>query len=196
MAISRLFEHEGRCDPAKLNYEPFKTETGAIKSFDCGDKSLNEFLRSEEVANYEKELLGKTTLVFCEGQLVGYYTISNDQLRMEYLKKETGFSKLSDYHIDGIPAVTIGRLAVDLKWQKQGIGRTLVQKIAMYALDTSKHSGIRLLLVQAKEKAFDFYKKLGFQFVIESKREIRRFRARGTRTMFFDLMEISQLRPE
>jgi GNAT superfamily N-acetyltransferase len=96
--------------------------------------------------------------------------------------------------VEGIPAITIGRLAVDNKWQNKGVGRTIIQRIAMYALDHSKHLGIRLLLVQAKEQAFDFYEKLGFEYVTDIPKEKKRFKARGTRTMFFDLKSLNYLR--
>ncbi|UCG71034.1 MAG: GNAT family N-acetyltransferase [Thermoplasmata archaeon] len=165
-----------------------------VKSFDCGNKDLNDFLCTDEVENYEKEQLGKTTLVYYNGELVAYYTISNDLLRMDYIKTYHGFSKLDEYRIEGIPAITIGRLAVDKKWQNKGIGRVIMQRISIHALNASKYAGIRLLLVQAKKDAFDFYSKIGFQFVLDTKRERKRYKARGTRTMFFDLKHLDYLR--
>jgi len=50
------------------------------------------------------------------------------------------------------------------------------------------------LLVQSKQEAFDFYKALGFDFVADTRREKQRFKARGTRTMFFDIKALSYLR--
>ncbi len=192
--ISKLFLHEIEIDPTKLEFEPFYTDSQPVKSFDCGNKDLNDFLCLDEVREYEKELFGKTTLVYYKGNLVAYYTISNDQLRKEYVKSHHGFSNLSEYHLEGIPAITIGRLAVDTNWQNKGIGRVIIQRIAMICLDNSKYLGIRLLLVQAKEEAFNFYEKLGFKFVVETKRENKRYRAKGTRTMYFDIKSLDYLR--
>jgi len=62
-----------------------------------------------------------------------------------------------------------------------------MQKIAMMAFDNLDYCGNRFLVVQAKEKAFDFYKKLGFEFSTETRREKNRFITKGTRTMFMDL---------
>lgn len=181
-------------DAARLRFEPFRTNSLAVKSFDCGNKDLNDFLCTDEVGKYESEYLGKTTLVYYDGELIAYYTVSNDLLRKEYLQTFRSFTKLGEYRLEGIPAITIGRLAVDKKWQNRGIGRTIIQRIAMYALDTSKYSGTRLLLVQSKQEAFDFYKALGFDFVADTRREKQRFKARGTRTMFFDIKALSYLR--
>ena len=132
--------------------------------------------------------------MYYNGKLVAYYTVNNDLLRKDYVKRHQGFSKLDEYRVEGIPAITIGRLAVDMKWQNKGIGRVIMQRIAMYALDNSRYSGIRLLLVQAKQEAFDFYDKLGFRFVVETKREKKRYKAKGTRTMYFDIKSLNYLR--
>ncbi len=145
------------------------------------------------MSNYEEEMLGKTTLVFYEGELTGYYTLSSTSLSVRYLEHKAGFGKLSEYHINELPALLIGRLAIDLNWQKKGVGRYIVQRIAMMALDQSRNQGIRLLVVQAKEDAFDFYRKCGFDFVMESRNEMKRFKARGTRTMFFDVSSLKYL---
>ena len=191
--MSTLFRHTGSLNPEKLRFEPFRTDTSQIDTFDCGNKDLNDFLCTDEVKNYENEMLGKTTLVYYDGELTGYYTLSSTCLGVRYLKHKTGFSHLSEYHINELPALLIGRLAIDLDWQKKGVGRYIIQRIAMMALDQSRNQGIRLLVVQAKEDAFNFYTKCGFDFVMESKNEMKRFKARGTRTMFFDVSSLKYL---
>lgn len=67
-----------------------------------------------------------------------------------------------------------------------GIGRVLVERIIIGSL-TRKDLIARLIIVQAKEDAFEFYLSSGFDFVKETRREKNRFKSRGTRTMFFDL---------
>ena len=191
--MSALFQHSDTLDPTKLNFEPFKTETSKVDTFDCGNADLNEFLCTDEVNNYEDEMLGKTTLVYYEGELAGYYTLSSTCLGVRYLEHKTGFRKLSEYHVKELPALLIGRLAINMKWQKKGIGRYIIQRIAMLALDQARNQGVRLLVVQAKEDAFDFYQKCGFEFVMESKNEMKRFKTRGTRTMFFDVSSLKYL---
>ncbi len=193
MAFIELFNHPVTIDPYKLDFEPFYKDTQKIKKFDCGNNDLNEFLCTDEVIKYEDEKFGKTTLVYYLGELVAYYTLSNDLLKKAYVKRKHGF-KMDKFHLEGIPSLTIGRLAVDINYQNKGIGRTLIQKIAMIGLDSSRYAGLRLLLVQAKEDAFEFYEKLGFQFVVETRNEKKRFKARGTRTMFFDLKCIDHLK--
>ena len=162
--------------------------------FNCNNESLNSFLKSEEIRNYEIEQFGRTTFVYCEKSLAAYYTICYGQLRKEYLKKWESFVRLSEWHLDNVPAIIIGRLAVDMNWQNKGIGRTIIQRIAMLALENSKFCGLRLLLVQAKDKAFPFYEKLGFKYVSETREEIKRIRMKRTKTMFFDISVLNYLK--
>ena len=191
--VSALFQHSDTLDPARLDFEPFRTDTSQVDNFDCGNDDLNDFLCTDEVTNYENEMLGKTTLVYYDGELTGYYTLSSTSLGVRYVQHKTGFQRLSEYRINELPALLIGRLAIDMKWQKKGVGRFIIQRIAMLALDQSKNQGVRLLVVQAKEEAFDFYTKCGFDFVMESKTEMKRFKARGTRTTFFDVSSLKYL---
>ena len=103
-----------------MRFEPFTSESQQARSFDCGNKDLNDFLCTAEVAKYEAELFGKTTLAYYDGHLVAYYTISNAVLRKEYLQKHRSFTKLGEYRVEGIPAISVGRLAVGTKWQCKG----------------------------------------------------------------------------
>ena len=48
-------------------------------------------------------------------------------------------------------------------------------------------AGARLLIVQAKEEVVGFYSTLGFQFVADTRNERKRYKEKGTRTMFLDL---------
>jgi len=181
-----------KCDPSDLNFEPFKSDTKAVIEFDCGNKALNDFLCTDEVRKYQEELLGRTTLVYHRGNLIAYYTIYNHTLRLEYLKSYKSFARLGEYHSDGIPSLAIGRLAVERNWHRKGVGSAIILKIARNALYGKACAGARLLIVQAKEEAVDFYKHLGFQFVSDTRSERQRYKERGTRTMFLDLAALKK----
>ncbi len=185
-----LFNSPEEVDYTKLKFSIFQKESHDVRNFDCGDTDLNEFLCTEEVNKYTEDNYGITTVVYYEGELVAYYTVASGELRNQVFKKSKGFSKYPEIRIDNIPSLIIGRLAVQKEWQKKGIGRILIQRITSYALHQQQHLGLRLLLVQAKRKAFDFYGKCGFDFVFETKRETKRFRQKGTKTMFFDLNQL------
>lgn len=63
-----------------------------------------------------------------------------------------------------IPIILLTRLAVDLRWQKQGIGAGLLRDATLRTLQAADIAGIRALVVYAKdERARKFYE--GFDFL-------------------------------
>ena len=170
---------------------PFK-ETLDVRSFTCGDEDLDDFLTTEEVRTYEAQGLGRTYLAYYEGKLVGYFTISNDGLRYEYLRKTRSFSRSTEKIVDSYPAIKIGRLAAAKEWQNKGIGRNLIVFIAKLAIESGARSGVRLLIVEAKPSSIRFYERCGFELTSETRRE----RGRRNRTMFLDLGGLTSLLPK
>ncbi|HUZ79205.1 MAG TPA: hypothetical protein VMV28_01070 [Thermoplasmata archaeon] len=101
-------------DPDLFSYEPFR-DRGQVRTFSCGEPDLDEFLCPEEVEEYERENLGRTVLAHYNGELVGYYTISTDGLRLEYIqsrKYSKSHVKKGKELVETIPSLKIGRLAV------------------------------------------------------------------------------------
>lgn len=185
------FAHPVSIDLSRLEIVPFSKENLDVRSFTCGDRDLDEFLTTDEVRTYEEENLGRTYLVYYAGSLVAYYTVSNDGLRVEYLKKRKSFSLPSKKIVESYPAVKIGRLAVASAWQKKGVGRHIVAYIAKDALETGARTGVRLLILEAKPVSVDFYEKCGFELTFETERE----RKKENRTMFLDLQSLQDLLP-
>ena len=169
--------------------EPFR-ETQKVKGFTCGSKPLDDFLTTAEVERFEREGLGRTFLVFYDGALIAYYTLSNDSLRIEYVTHVKSFSKVQEFRVDSVPAVKVGRLAVSKEWQSRGVGRNLIAMIAAEALAHGQRSGVRLLVLEAKKDSIGFYEKCGFVLTKETRRE----RNKLNRTMFLDLQALDALR--
>ena len=64
---------------------------------------------------------------------------------------------------DPIPAVLLGRLAVDASAQGSGLGKFLVRDAILSTLAAADRIGVRILLVHAlHERAAAFYERLGF----------------------------------
>jgi len=185
------FAHPVGIDPGRLDVVLFSKENLDVRSFTCGTKDLDEFLTTDEVRTYEEQNLGRTYLVYYEGSLVAYFTVSNDGLRVEYLKKRKSFSIPSKKIVDTYPAVKIGRLAVASAWQNRGVGRHVVAYVAKVALETGARSGVRLLILEAKPESIPFYEKCGFELTFETARE----KTKVNRTMFLDLQSVQDLLP-
>lgn len=63
-----------------------------------------------------------------------------------------------------VPAILLGRLAVDRRWQVQGLGRSLLRDAVLRAEGAAGLVGVRAVLVHAiSEEAKAFYLKTGFQ---------------------------------
>ena len=139
----------------------FKEIDKTIKtdSFDCGVPALNEYLQKYARQNHDKGL-GKTHVAVKDGnRAVGYYTISSAQVNSPDLPEETRM-RLPKYPV---PAIRIGRLAIDKMMKGKGLGRELLMHSLTTILDISKKVGVFLVLVDAKdESAIAFYKKYGF----------------------------------
>ncbi|MGH8559388.1 MAG: GNAT family N-acetyltransferase, partial [Methylococcales bacterium] len=91
-------------------------------------------------------------------QLAGFFTLSAAQVSVNQLPDELK-KKLPRYPT--VPAVRIGRLAVDKKFQGQGLGSTLL----INAIFRIQHSDIAAyaVIVDAKDdKAMEFYRHHGF----------------------------------
>jgi len=188
MQQSDDFAHPSQIDPRTLKFRPFKGTQG-VRNFSCGAKDLEEFLNTDEVEEYENEGLGRTVLVYRNGDLVAYFTVSSEGLRIEYLRTWKSFSRMSEMRMESIPAVKVGRLAVSKDWQGKGIGRALIGHIAGMALVMGQQFGVRLLIVEARKESEDFYLKCGFELTVPTKRQ----RTRIYRTLFFDLAKVKDI---
>jgi len=64
---------------------------------------------------------------------------------------------------DPIPALVLGRLAVDCNWQGQKIGRGLLKDALARGINVSEQVGVRVIIVHVlNDKAEAFYRKYGF----------------------------------
>lgn len=97
-----------------------------------------------------------------DGRIAGFYTLSSDNVRGDDLSPElTKKLKLPRY--TSFPATLIGRLARDLSFRKQGVGKTLLADALHVALATSKTIASVGVLVDAKDEGVRrFYSEFGF----------------------------------
>jgi GNAT superfamily N-acetyltransferase len=64
---------------------------------------------------------------------------------------------------DPIPAMVIGRLAVDRGFQSRGIGRAMLRDAILRTIQAASIAGIRAILVHAiSDEARQFYERCGF----------------------------------
>ena len=156
--------------------------------FDCGDADLNEFFFKDSNEG-SRQLISVTYAVEIENQVVAFFCVSNDAIRSD----DTSKSRLRkirnrisrDKRYSSMPAVKIGRLATDLKFQGMGIGTQILDLIKMWFTAGNK-TGCRFIIVDAVNNAatLKFYQKNGFEFLDEHSAS----KTNHTRLMFFDLI--------
>lgn len=133
-------------------------------AFDSESEPLNRYLR-EHVAQDVRRRVAACFVALDDGQrVVGYYTLASASLLLADLPASTG-RKLPRY--PSVPAVRMGRLAVDQAFKGHGLGGALLAD----ALERAARSEIAAfaLMVDAKnEAAAAFYRHHGFMALPDS----------------------------
>ena len=139
--------------PEKLN------RNHSIDHFDCGNLELNTWLQRFAFQNQRAN--AAITFVSCfQNNVIAYYSLAVGSV--EHQDATTRVKKGLARH--SIPVMIIARLAVDKKYQGQGIGKGLLKDAILRTINASEHAGIRAIFVHAKdEKATKFYQKFDFE---------------------------------
>ncbi|WP_419864319.1 GNAT family N-acetyltransferase [Candidatus Poriferisodalis sp.] len=129
-----------------------------IEAFDCGDEALNNWLR-RRAAHNQREGSSRTWVVVHADQVVAYYASST-----AVVARSEATRRAARNQPDPLPAMLLGRLAVDLRHQGAGLAAALLKHFLQTALEVAELTGLRLVLVHAKdEQASSFYRHFGFE---------------------------------
>jgi GNAT superfamily N-acetyltransferase len=130
----------------------------AVEAFDCGQEALNRFLQKHALQNQHSG--GAQTYVgLADHAVIGYYALAVGLVEQEQAPERVkkGLAKHS------IPIMLLARLAVDLHWQKRGVGAGLLKDAMLRTLQAADIAGIRALMVHAKnDAARTFYQRFDF----------------------------------
>lgn len=127
---------------------------------DSGEESLDRYLASRALTNHLADLARCYVCIDADTDAVlGYYTLSAVAVEHADLP-----GKVRRNAPNPVPAVLMGRLAVDASAQGIGLGRFLVRDAILSTLAAADRVGVRMLLVHAiDDRAAGFYEKLGFK---------------------------------
>lgn len=173
----------------KFTFRQIDADT-QMKSFDCGDADLNDFLISNAI-NYYKSMMALTYLLEDNetDKTVAYYSLLNNKIIFDpdekrlwnRLNRNVANSKRRKEY----PAVKIGRLAISKDYAGQQIGRSILLQLK-HIFATMRRSACRFITVDAYAAAVPFYQKCGFTFLSEKDRYS------PTRAMYFDLINFPE----
>ena len=134
--------------------------------FDCGVESLNDFLKRYALQNLKKNVNVTIVAVSPDNpkKILGYYSVSMAQVSFENLPADLA-NGTPRYPV---PAIRIGRLAVDRAAQGAGLGGELLRHALSRAVDVSQEVGTCMVLVDAlDENAKRFYERYGFVSLVD-----------------------------
>jgi GNAT superfamily N-acetyltransferase len=119
------------------------------EAFDCGDEALNEFFRRYARKSHERGG-AKTFLAIADADkiILGFYSLSPasvDHARTP----EVARRGLARYEV---PGFRLARLAVDRRWQGQGLGGQLLLAAGRRCLRVAAEVGGVVLVIDAKNE--------------------------------------------
>ena len=134
------------------------TEAHELDLFQCGNTTLDEWLRRRARAN-QVSGASRTYVVADAMRVVGYYCLASGAL-----DQTEAPSAIRRNMPDPIPMAVLGRLAIDSNWQAKGIGVALLQDAVARTAQAAAIMGIRGILVHAiSNEAKAFYERYGFR---------------------------------
>lgn len=127
--------------------------------FSCGEASLDTWL----VADAETETRRGSARVWvwldANGTVIAYYSLSASKVKRDDIPKALGRGGPIE-----IPAVLIGRLALDRSLRGQNLGEVLLADALTRIVDATRTVGARLVVIDAlHERVAVIYERLGFR---------------------------------
>jgi ribosomal protein S18 acetylase RimI-like enzyme len=127
--------------------------------FFCGVAALDRYFREQVTQDIRRRVTNCFVAIAADGGLIaGYYTLAASSLALTDLPPAE-MKRLPRYPV--LPAVLIGRLAVDHRFRGRGIAGALLSDATQRAMRAEP--GVFALIVDAKDdNAFGFYRHHGF----------------------------------
>jgi GNAT superfamily N-acetyltransferase len=143
------------------NFEPVHKLSIAdgVESFDCGHVALNEFLQRFALVNQRSN--SSQTYASCNaGQVAGFYSLAVGSVEPSHSAPRV----IKGIPRHPVPVMILARLAIDQRYQRQGLGKALLKNALLRTVQAADIAGIRALLVHAKdEEARNWYRQWEFE---------------------------------
>lgn len=145
--------------PFKPVFEPLGNQHDRA-AFHCGTESLDRYFHRQAGQDLRRYLAVPYVMVDTRSNKVaGYYTLTNYKVDVGELPPE--ITRRIPYPY--VPAILIGRLAVDTSFQGQGLGGLLLIDALRRCLDSSYLVASLAVVVDAiDDAASNFYQRYGF----------------------------------
>jgi GNAT superfamily N-acetyltransferase len=140
-------------------------------AFSCGVEPLDRYFREQAGQDMRRRAAVVYVLVERDtGMIAGFYTLSAAGIDVSAFPAELA-RQLPRY--PRLPAILLGRLALDRRFRGQGLGCGLLLDALARAYHLSRQIGALAVIVDAKDdEARRFYERFGFQRLADDERRL------------------------
>ena len=137
------------------------------KLFSCGKSLLDDYIHTQAKQDVARQLSACFVLPADDKSIKGYYTLSSASIQRDFLPVEI-LKKLPQSYLN-LPVTLLGRLAIDIKFQKQKLGEKILIDALKRCYEASTTVGSMAVVVDPiDEEAKKFYAKFGFILLPDS----------------------------
>jgi GNAT superfamily N-acetyltransferase len=128
------------------------------KKFDSGEPILDEWLRRYAGQNRRRDTAATWVIVDAREIVVAYASLA-----ITGIDPSAAPEALAKGSPDPVPALLLGRLAVDHRYAGLGIGSTLAAHVLATAVELNERAACRAVVVSARtQRARTWWERLGF----------------------------------
>ncbi len=128
------------------------------EGFDIGESALDEWLRRYAGQNRRRDTAATWVIADVNDLVVGYASVA-----MTGIDRSAAPEPLAKGSPDPVPALLLGRLAVDRRYANLGIGTTLAIHVLATAVELNQKAACRAVVVSAiTRQARGWWERLGF----------------------------------
>ena len=139
--------------------EPLDPKLHDRSTFDSGAPGLDEWLRRYSTQNRRRNTAATWVITTAADSVVVAYV----SLAMTSIDRGDALTPVAEHAPDPVPALLIGRLAVDRPHAGLGIGTALVTHVLATAVDLDERAACRAVVVSAIDQAArSWWERLGF----------------------------------
>lgn len=138
--------------------EPIDTKRHDRNAFDSGAPELDDWLRLYATQNRRRNTAATWVITDVDNTVVAYVSLS-----MTGVDRSSAPPALAKQAPDPVPALLVGRLAVDRSVAGLGVGTALVAHVLATAVDLNERAACRAVVVTALDAAArSWWERFGF----------------------------------
>jgi ribosomal protein S18 acetylase RimI-like enzyme len=122
--------------------------------FSCGSPPLDRYIKEQATQDIRRRIASCFVAVDANNRVAGYYTLASASVPLAEFPPEV-VKKLPRY--PSVPAVRLGRLAVDQAFKGQGLGKALLANATLRA-SVAEIASFALIVDAKNESAIAFYR--------------------------------------